>query len=313
MTRIQRKLLATLGTLFLLIAGCTGLKIGYQQADLLLGWRANTYFDLDRDQRRDFSARLDKLLAWHRSEQLPEYASFLTAAIDKAQRGVKTDDIAWFVDGFRARYRIIVNRGAADATEILSTLSAEQIVHLQEQFAKDNHKFVDEHDLDESPDRQKRARLKRTIKNIEEWTGNLTDAQETKVAALLDSIPLLEHLRHQDRIRRQREFVELLKLRQSKPEFGTRLHQWLLDWDAGRAPEYEKAAEEVFNQRLHFYVAVDRLLTPEQRQHALNRLQRYADDCRALSHRPPAKAATEDRSRAVILALLLAGLDHDHA
>ena len=56
------------------------------QADLLLGWRANTYFDLDRDQRRDFSARLDKLLVWHRSEQLPEYASFLTAAIDKAQR-----------------------------------------------------------------------------------------------------------------------------------------------------------------------------------------------------------------------------------
>ena len=78
---------------------------------------------------------------------------------------------------------------------------------------------------DESPDRQKRARLKRTIKNIEEWTGNLTDAQETKVAALLDPIPLLEHLRHQDRIRRQREFVELLKLRQSKPEFGTRLHR----------------------------------------------------------------------------------------
>ena len=158
MTRLQRTLLAALGALFLLIAGCTGLKIGYQQADLLLGWRANTYFDLDRDQRRDFSARLDKLLAWHRSEQLPEYASFLTAAIDKAQRGVKTDDIAWFVDGFRARYRIIVNRGAADATEILSTLSAEQIVHLQEQFAKDNHKFVDEHDLDESPDRQKSAR-----------------------------------------------------------------------------------------------------------------------------------------------------------
>ena len=51
-------------------------------------------------------------------------------------------------------------------------------------------------------------------------------------------------------------------------------------------------------------------LTPEQRQHALNRLQRYADDCRALSQRPPAKAATEDRNLAVILALLFPGLDH---
>lgn len=310
MKRAQTPLLTLLGALFLLLAGCTGLKLGYQQADLILGWRANTYFDLDRDQRRDFSARLDKLLAWHRAEQLPEYASFLTAAIDKANRGVKTEDIAWFVDGFRTRYRIIVNRGVADAAEILATLSAAQIAHLQEQFAKDNHKFIDEHELDESIDRQKRARLKRMIKNIEEWTGNLNSAQESKVAAMLEPIPLIEQLRHQDRIRRQREFVELLKLRQSKAEFGTRLHQWLLDWDAGRSPEYERTAEEVFNQRLHFYVAVDRLLTPEQRRHALNRLQRYADDCRALAEHKPGKAAAADSGVAVILAFLLAGFEH---
>jgi len=68
-----------------LVAGCSGLRLGYQQADVILGWRANTYFDLDREQRRDFSARLDRLLLWHRYEQLPEYAKFLTAAIDKAE------------------------------------------------------------------------------------------------------------------------------------------------------------------------------------------------------------------------------------
>ena len=33
-----------------LVAGCSGLRLGYQQADVILGWRANTYFDLDRDQ-----------------------------------------------------------------------------------------------------------------------------------------------------------------------------------------------------------------------------------------------------------------------
>src|SRR4051812_46472481 len=97
------------------VAGCTGLRLGYQQADIILAWRANSYFDLDRDQRREFSARLDKLLAWHRSDQLPEYASFLTTAVNRAEPGLKPDDVAWFVEGFRSRYRIVVNRGAADA------------------------------------------------------------------------------------------------------------------------------------------------------------------------------------------------------
>src|SRR4051812_1079650 len=105
-------------------AGCTGLRLGYQQADIILTFRANSYFDLERDQRREFSKRLDRLLAWHRAEQLPEYAAFLTTAIEKAQNGLKAEDVAWFAEGFRARYRIVVNRGADDAADLLATLSA---------------------------------------------------------------------------------------------------------------------------------------------------------------------------------------------
>jgi hypothetical protein len=235
---------AVLLSLFVAVffAGCTCLRLGYKQADIILAWRANTYFDLDRDQRRDFSARLDRLLAWHRYEQLPEYAAFLTVAIDKAGHGLKVEDIAWFVDGFRARYRVIVNRGVTDAAEVLATLTPEQIVNLQKQFTKDNHKFADEYELDAGVEKRKRVRLKKTIGQIEDWTGNLSREQENKVAALLEPIPLIEHLRHQDRIRRQREFVEILKTRHAKLEFATRLHQWLLDWDHGRAPEYDQLA-----------------------------------------------------------------------
>ena len=289
-------------------AGCTGLRVGYKQADIILAWRANTYFDLDRDQRRDFSARLDHLLVWHRYEQLPEYAKFLTAAIDKAEHGVKVEDIAWFVDGFRARYRVIVNRGVADAAEVLSTLTPEQIVNLQKQFGKDNRKFADENELDSGVEKRKRARLKKTVGQIEDGAGNLTREQEMKVAALLEPIPLIEHLRHQDRMRRQREFVEILKTRQNKLEFATHLHQWLLDWDHGRSPEYEHLAEEVYAQRLHFYVNVDKLLTREQRLHAVDRLQKYVDDCKALSKRPPAHAGGD--AGTAILAFFFPALDH---
>ena len=82
-----------------LLEGCSALRLTYPQADVFLSWRARTYFDLDRDQRQDFGTRLERLLAWHRYEQLPDYAAFLTTAIAKAEPGLKREDILWFVDG----------------------------------------------------------------------------------------------------------------------------------------------------------------------------------------------------------------------
>ena len=283
-----------------LLAGCSGLRLGYPQADIILGWRANTYFDLDAEQRHEFSARLERLLAWHRYDQLPEYASFISTAIKKSEHGLKPDDIAWFVDGFKARYRAIVNRGVGDAVEILTTLAPEQVTTLQNQFKKANRKFADEYELDGSTDKRKRARLKKTLSQIEEWTGNLSGEQEHKIAALLDPLPLISHLHHQDRMRRQREFVELLQMRRQKSEFASRLHPWLLNWEHGRAADYVKLSNEVSDQRAHFYIAVEKLLTREQRQTVVRRLQRYADDCKSLSAHPPARTGTGNARNAIL-------------
>ena len=289
-----------LALLAILIAGCSALRVGYPQADVILGWRANTYFDLDADQRREFSTRLDRLLAWHRHDQLPEYASFLTTAIGKAEHGLKHEDVAWFMEGFRSRYRTIVNRGAADAADIMATLSPEQIANLQKQLEKDNRKFVSAHDIEDGVEKRKRSRLKRTINQIEDWTGNLTREQEQKVAALLDPIPLIEHLRHQDRMRRQHEFVELLKTRRAQPDFTARLQQWLLAWEQDRAAVYARLSEEVIDRRIQFFIGVEKLLTREQRQHALARLQKFSDDCKALSARSPGRAGHEDAGTAIL-------------
>jgi hypothetical protein len=181
---------------------------------------------------------------------------------------------------------------------------------LQKQFAKDNRKFADEYELESGVEKRKRARLKKSISQIEDWAGRLTREQEHKVAALLEPIPLIEHLRHEDRMRRQREFVELLKTRQTKTEFAARLQLWLLEWDRGRTPEYDQLSAEVYTKRLNFYVAVDKLLTREQRTHALDRLQKFADDCKALSTRARAHGQADDAALAAILALFLSA---DHA
>jgi hypothetical protein len=269
-----------------ILAGCSGLRLGYHHADTLLAWRANDYFDLNPLQKHELDARLERLLIWHRYEQLPEYAAFLELAIKKAHAGLKREDIVWFVDGFKTRYRVIVNRGAADAAEMLATLAPDQIVALQKRWDKDNRKFVSEHELEGGLEKRKRARFRKTLSDILDWTGSLTKEQEQKIAALLDAIPLIEHFRHADRIRRQHEFLQLLELRTNTREFRPKLQAWLLDWERGRTPEYERLSNEVYAKRIQFYLEVDRLLTPGQRQIVLHRLQQYADDCKALAEKP---------------------------
>lgn len=273
-----------------LLTGCTALQLTYNQADLLLAWRANAYFDLDPPQKHEFRQRIDGLLAWHRREQLPDYVQFVRATADRARGGVKRDDILWFIDGLRKRYRVIVDHGVHDAADMLATLNAEQLRALAGEWAKDNRRFVDDHQLDASAERQKRARLKRMLSQITDWTGGLTLQQEKRIEAMLEAVPATELLRHQERLRRQREFLELLHLRSQRQVFQKQLHAWLLDWERGRPAEQARVMAEAQERRIEFYIAIERMLTPAQREHLVKRLQGFGDDFKALSQRLPAAA-----------------------
>ncbi|MNC86417.1 hypothetical protein D3C83_20740 [compost metagenome] len=118
------------------------------------------------------------------------------------------------------------------------------------------------------------------------WAGSLNDEQEQKIAALVAAMPLIHKLRHEDRLRRQREFLDLAKRRGDRVPFTETLPRWLLNWEEGRDPEYDRLWKEWLPKQADLYVAADRMLTPHQREHVMGRLQQYADDFTRLSQRP---------------------------
>lgn len=277
-------LLAALSGL-LLIAGCSAIRLGYGQADSIAAWTADEYFDLDARQKQEFLARFERLHEWHRYEQLPEYVSFLNATKSRLQGGLKREDAFWFIEGLKSRYRLILSRSAGDAADILATLAPAQLDALQRQCDKDNRKFIREYRLEGSVEDKKEARANRTLKQIRDWVGGLTYAQEQNITAMLDGLPLIDSLRLEDRLRRQREFLRLLELRSNPGEFTPQLRRWLLDWEHGRSPEYDRLLIQWWEKRVAFFVEVNRLLTPAQRAIALRRLQNYIEDFQSLSER----------------------------
>lgn len=267
----------------LLAGGCSAIRIGYGQADRLLAWIADDYFDFDASQKQDFHARIDRLLLWHRYEQLPDYARFLGEIKQRGHRQLTRDDAAWMIEGVKSRYRTLARHGIHDAAELLLTLTPENIRALEKQFDKVNQKFVREYKLNGTPAERRHARLERILKQVREWAGALTHAQEERISTLSDAIPNTDALRHQDRQRRQREFIALLKLRTNKAAFTTQLQGWLVDWERGRTPEFDRAQDEATEKRVALYLEVERMLTPQQRDHVLRKLQGYIDDFNALA------------------------------
>lgn len=285
--------LAILSVLLLAtLPGCSVLRFGYGQFDTYAAWTADEYFDLEPQQKREFLARFDRLHEWHRYEQLPEYASFLAAAKTRLQKGLAREDVIWFTEGLKERYRTIVKRGVDDAAAILMTITPEQLDALQRQWDRKNRRFIREHRLEAGLEEKKQARAQRALSQFKDWVGSFTYEQEQQIIAMINELPLIDRLRYEDRLRRQREFLQLMELRGDPREFAARLKHWLLNWEEGRAPEYDRLLTEWWEKRVELFVAADRMLAQHQRAAAARRLQNYIEDFTRLAERPVSAAAS---------------------
>ena len=284
-----------LGLFAATLGACSFLQIGYPNLDTFAASLADDYFDLDLRQKQEFRSRFDRLHAWHRYEQLPDYAHFLSDTKTRIDRGLTRGDVQWVVGGVQERYRTLVRRSVDDAAAVLVTLTPEQIQAVQRQFDKVNRKFVREYQLEATVDEQRRAAARRSLARVRDWTGNLSAEQEKRITAMARELPLIHGLRHEDRMRRQREFIQLLRNRED-PKFAQRLRHFLVNWEEGRDPRYEHMFRESTEKHAELYMAVSQMLTPAQRTAVTRKLQGYIDDITRLAQRP-ATAAQPTASR----------------
>jgi hypothetical protein len=171
---------------------------------------------------------------------------------------------------------------------MLMTVTPAQLETLRQKWERDNRRFAREYRLEESAEERREARLRRVLSRISDWTGHLSDEQERKIAALTGEVTPFHRLRHEDRLRRQREFLQLMAQRGDRAPFAERLRRWLLNWEEGRDPEFARQSDQWTRKQAEFYVEVDRMLTPQQRAHVQRRIQDYMDDFTRLAQRPDA-------------------------
>ena len=286
--------------LFGFVAGCSLVSIGYNNASLLAVWGSNRWFALTSAQESDLRTRLEPLLAWHRTVQLPDYALFLTRLQVRIQGRVEVADVAWLYAEARQRFHVVVDAVAPDAAALVLTLRPDQIDRLESRFARTDQEFAtSEVDV---PSAESRERfVGDSIKSVERWLGKLDELQRKRLRALAMDMPFEPRLMHEDYVRRHRELIELLRSgiaggQESRTAVESGLRRIIGRWQEGQS-----AASADYNQRqtaaFHRYFAeAINLAQPEQRRHATERLQEYIDELLSLAGRPSTRQATARES-----------------
>jgi len=265
-------LLAALATLVLL-QGCSAIRIAYDNADTLIRWRANNYFDFEGGQVEELDRRVAAFLDWHRAAALPQYARIARDAAVRVERGLTLADVEWAYAALEAQAREALRAGARGAAPLLDGLQPEQIAHLERRLAEENRSFAREN-LRGGPGERRERRLKRTIERLEDWMGELGAEQEALVRRYNETAPMFSELRDRDRKRRQAELVALLRAREARK----RLADWAAGWDQNREPAYAAAFHEWRASYAGLLARLDRTLSPEQRRAAAERLRAFAAD-----------------------------------
>ena len=265
------------------LAGCSGARLAYNNADTLVRWMADDYFALEGAQEEDFKARLVGFHAWHRSEELPRYSVLMTSAGDKLADGLTAPELQWAWDSVKGRYRRMAAYAAPELAAVLGTLTPAQFDQLDKKFAESDAEYAKKH-LKGGEAEQRKRRDKRNLELMREWFGDLSDEQEAQLKISSAKLPLLYALRLENRQRRQGEFVALLKKAYRSPaELEPRLKHWLTEWEDGASPESRRLSELHRELYIQMLLKLDRGLTPAQRAHAVTRCYEYAEIFKALT------------------------------
>lgn len=263
-----------------LLQGCSAIRVAYSNADTLVRWQANSYFDFHDSASEELDRRIAAFLGWHRAVALPQYAKIAGEAAMRVERGLTSADVDWFYATAEAQAREALRAGAAEAAPLLDRLEPDQLKHFEQRLGEENRKF-ERDNLRGGPAERRQRRLKRTIERLEDWFGPLAEAQEALVRRYNDSAPMVNEMRDRDRRRRQAELVALLRAREARK----RLADWAVAWDRGRDPAHAAAFRDWRAAYGGMIAALDKTLTAEQRRSAAARLRGFAVDFEQLQRR----------------------------
>jgi hypothetical protein len=257
------------------VAGCSFTTTAYRYADRIILWKLDHYFDLNRDQRHDVAQRLTPLLDRHRHEALPQYETFLLEVRQRIERGLTGPDIDWAYASYDQLRTDLFERVVSDSGAFLASVNAKQVRTFESAMQKDNVKATRLVQTP-APDRLK-ERAQTTVDLAKDWLGRLTKEQHAQIREWSLTLPDVEPMWVAYQQQRRQELVTLLSQRRTPEQIARELRSMFVYHDRTAPQSYQTAILHMRENAKTMVLAIDQRMTPDQRRHALAKLQRIID------------------------------------
>ena len=260
--------------LFFFVSGCSTGKLIYNYGDEMVSWQLDNYFDLTSKQEEWIEKRMRLHLDWHRRQELPRYRNFLIEVQNRSSDGLTMKELDEGYARLDQKRLRTMERLVPDTASFLAGISPEQINTLEKKMTEDNQEM--EEDL-ESTEKLYRERQERFWEQMEDWFGDFSEDQQSKINRLHTEWfsgpfdPLAARLER--RRKSQLRFIEEMRSSPSKTEIEKGLRLSVINWTG--ETESAKRARILRNKKR--ILQVDKLLTPEQRMHAVRELDEWIE------------------------------------
>jgi Family of unknown function (DUF6279) len=268
-------------------AGCSSIRFSYNHGDTLLYWWLNAYLDLDSEQSGWVKKDIDGLFQWHRKTQLKDYAQVLAHAQRQLAGNLTQADLMADLNEIKTRSELLALKALPEMADLARSVRPEQIAQMEKKFSKNNDDYRKKFMRGDAAERQK-ARFQKSMEQFELWFGRFSSEQEAMLRKASDARPLDGELWLDERIRRQKKIVAVLRKVQQeklgKDATIALLHNLVTDiFDRFDAPERKAFFDSYIDASMQMILMAVRMATPAQKAHAQKRMQGWIDDFNILA------------------------------
>ena len=225
------------------LVGCSSTKVAYRYADWGIVWWVEDYVSLTADQKQQLNNDIAQLRQWHCSAELPRYQVWL----DELESDVSNNPpdqatVEYHQQQLFSFFPSLLERATPVATNLLSSLSDEQVQELADNMAQSQREMEEEF-LADSPEATAEARADRTAERVERWLGELNSEQRNIVRQWSANRGAQTEIWLQGRRNWQVALLEILEGR-DEPTFEAELEYLILNSEEVRGEAYKAMMAE---------------------------------------------------------------------
>ncbi|MDO6441044.1 DUF6279 family lipoprotein [Marinobacter sp. 2_MG-2023] len=289
--RAKRAVILLLVTIFV-VSGCSSTKLAYRYADWGIIWWVEDFITLTEPQKQQLNADIDNLKDWHCSTELPRYRSWL----DNLQSDLATGDPGPAeVSGLQSQLATFIppllNQVAPIATNLLSSLSDEQVRELADNMAEKQQELEKEF-LSGSSEQIAKARAERTAERAERWLGSLNGRQQTSINNWSENRAGQTTIWLEGRKHWQEALLEALRER-DEPGFDARITDLINNPEAGRGEAYSEMMDTSMEAMTSLIQDLLLASHPSHLDHLARQASKLSGDFKALTCQPGSEVASQ--------------------